>query len=194
MTKKVLIIDFDDSFTFNISELCHRWGIQNKVLSFREIDFSYIEKNKPHSLIWGAGPGHPDDYQASIALIAKVALQTNVYQIGICLGHQMYLRAFGLEIVSAPVKRHGSSLEITLPAWDEFAPEFYGRSLEVQFYSSLAVKAPELASSNDFLLSKDRSILSSRGAKHLTFQFHLESVGTSCPESFLYGWRKQLIQ
>lgn len=190
---KVLIIDFDDSFTFNLAELCESWGIEHQVLPYDEISESRVKQIKPHTIIWGPGPGHPDEYQKASNIIKQIQ-NSNIYQIGICLGHQLLMKSLGFEIVASKDKKHGTNGNFLVPEWIEFDPEYFNKNLEVQYYSSLAVLYDERLEKTEYMLTlEDGLITSGKGANLLSFQFHPESVGTSCPEAFFYGWRKTLI-
>jgi len=190
---KVLIVDFEDSFTFNIQGLLNEWGIASDVLHYQKISIEIIEKLY-HTVIWGPGPGHPDEYQSAKKIMENLFTKAQVYQIGICLGHQLLLNTKGLEIVEAPIKRHGRRANFQIPTWEEFDKNFYGKEISVQYYSSLAVnKASSPLKGLDYTI--DNGVIdSSKGANHLSFQFHPESVGTNCPEVLFYKWRKSLIQ
>lgn len=191
---KVIIIDFDDSFTYNLAGLFKSWGIDSEVISYDFLELNYLLDNNVHTVVWGPGPGHPDEYKKASNIISKLITSSDIYQIGICLGHQLLMKYFGYKIVPAAKIRHGVSELFKLPKWSEFDPESFGREIAVQYYSSLGAKfcsdGPKLIE----VISDDSGLIhSARGANMLSFQFHPESVGTSCPEAFFHGWRKTLI-
>ncbi len=190
---KVLIVDFEDSFTFNIQGMINDWGITSEVLHYKKLSLEEIKKNY-HTIIWGPGPGHPNEYASAIKLIEEVFKQNNIYQIGICLGHQLIFKSLGFEIVEAPQKRHGRRTGYQVPSWEEFDQKYGGTELWVQYYSSLAVKESVSLKEGLEYTIKDGVIDSGKGPNHLSFQFHPESVGTNCPEVLFYKWRKSLIQ
>lgn len=182
---KVLIVDFDDSFTHNIAELCQNLGLEFEVLHYGQINRELILKNNYKKIIWGPGPGHPSQYSEASKLL-KDLFNEEIFHIGICLGHQLLFWSLGYEIINAPDKKHGRSSKFIIPRWPYFKKEDWDLEVEVQYYSSLAVKEakviPELA-----LACEDGVILSGMGENFLSYQFHPESVGTSCPEAFIRG-------
>lgn len=189
--EKILIVDFDDSFTFNIAELCHRWSLEFEVLNYKELDASVIHKNNYKNIIWGPGPGRPSSYPEVGKLINSL-FKEDLFHFGICLGHQLIFEALGYEIVDAPVKRHGRSGMFSIPRWPSFSKADWGREMEVQYYSSLAVKDSPVCDEIEKVVDGG-VILSGNGVNFLSYQFHPESVGTSCPEVFFRRLREKLI-
>jgi anthranilate/para-aminobenzoate synthase component II len=100
------------------------------------------------------------------------------------LGHQIYWRLLGEGVVRSKEPLHGQKVSLILnETWQDFfqLPE----ELKVQRYNSLGVPAqaalrhPEL---KNVLI--DDEIMISRTKSVLTYQFHPESLGTMCRQSF----------
>ena len=70
--RKVIIIDFFDSFTYNIASQLNQFGLKAKVISYDRLNTidRYLNA-KGNAIIYGPGPGHPDDYP-----IAKKLFET----------------------------------------------------------------------------------------------------------------------
>jgi anthranilate/para-aminobenzoate synthase component II len=186
---KILIVDFDDSFTYNIAEICQRSSHKFVVLNYRQVTFELIKDEKYKSIIWGPGPGHPSKYPEVIKLI-KSLLYDGIFHYGICLGHQLIFSALGYKIINAPVKRHGISGKFLVPKWPTFSENDWGRELDVQYYSSLAVK-DSMLNPNVKRVVEEGVILSGTGDYFLSYQFHPESVGTSFPQAFFRVLREK---
>ena len=176
---KGTLIDFDDSFTFNVLQELVESGMDVKVIHW--LDFEEL----PDSdwLILGPGPGHPDDYQRIFPLIEEW-LQKKKNLFGVCLGHQIYWRLLGEDVVRSKEPLHGQKILLHLDEdWSKFLK--VPNSLHVQRYNSLSVPAqgtmrnPQL---KNFV--QDGEILMTRGEGILTYQFHPESMGTSYRQSF----------
>ncbi|MFT6069361.1 MAG: anthranilate/para-aminobenzoate synthase component II [Bacteriovoracaceae bacterium] len=189
--KRILIVDFDDSFIYNVAELCQRWELDFEVHHFSKVTREFIENNNFKNIIWGPGPGHPDQY-SEISSLLKELLSEEFFHLGICLGHQLIFKALGFEIENAEVKRHGRSGGFIIPKWPVYEQEDWGKEVEVQYYNSLAVKAPKSETDLDLAI-KDGAIMSGFGKSFLSYQFHPESVGTSCPDLLFRGFREKLI-
>ena len=162
MYAKIYIIDFDDSFTYNIANVLYKIEPKLKVISHRDFfeltHLQWIERNDGNmGIILGPGPGHPNDYKQLFEQIIKLKLKCNVYFLGICLGHQILALIDGFEIKSSLNKVHGVSELIT----------FNNLACPVMRYNSLAVFDD---SGNEVNWRKSDRFIS--------YQFHPESVGT----------------
>lgn len=184
--KNVLFLDFEDSFSFNvIQELAElNLNITTKLWS----DFTGTESFD--LLVLGPGPGHPDDYQQIFPEISK-CLERKIKVFGLCLGHQILWRLQGLEVSRCSQPVHGQKVELTLDRdWQKFLglPEL----IKVQRYNSLAVKSMSCPEGYRCLI-KDGEVIMSRNSHQLSYQFHPESVGTSCRRSFFRPLLQDLL-
>lgn len=100
-----LLIDNYDSFTFNIFQALGELGADVRVYRNDEIDVASADALGPASLIISPGPGAPKDAGVSMSLIEHFADKVPI--LGICLGHQCIVEAFGGVIERAPRVMHG---------------------------------------------------------------------------------------
>ncbi len=100
-----LLIDNYDSFTYNIVQGLGQLGAGVEVRRNDGIDVAEAEALHPSSLIVSPGPGTPDDAGISIALICHFAGRVPI--LGVCLGHQCIVQAFGGVIERAERVMHG---------------------------------------------------------------------------------------
>ena len=95
-----LFIDHRDSFTFNIYHQMNRLGYEIEIKDY--LDIPHIDNFSYQGVMFGPGPGNPDQYPQSMELLKK--LQTH-YQsipvIGVCLGFQMMGMAYGAQLLMA---------------------------------------------------------------------------------------------
>ncbi len=175
---QVWLVDFDDSFTYNIAAEFMRLGLECRVIPWRE--WTVPSTRFPRLLVLGPGPGHPDEYGIEDRLMAW--WKTNVPIGGICLGHQFLARFLGLPVARSSRPAHGESfLRPVPPKWQKKMT--WPEQVEVQRYNSLGVLARALPS--DWVgweVEGEWMVLSHKRA--LSYQFHPESVGTTCPDSF----------
>ena len=109
----VLFIDNFDSFTYNLVDEFKRLGCNVRVyrndVSDKELA-KIVAEFEPKLIVLSPGPSYPKDAGICIRLIK------NYYQrypiLGICLGHQCLIEAFGGEVTKAPVPVHGKKSEI----------------------------------------------------------------------------------
>jgi anthranilate synthase/aminodeoxychorismate synthase-like glutamine amidotransferase len=104
---RVLMIDNYDSFTYNLVHLFEELGAD--VLTFRNdaITPAEAEALAPDRLVVSPGPGRPADAGVSVEVIRR--LGPTVPTLGVCLGHQAIVEAFGGEIGAARALLHGKS-------------------------------------------------------------------------------------
>jgi len=100
-----LLIDNYDSFTYNIVQGLGELGARVEVHRNDRIDAARAEALQPASLIISPGPGTPDDAGVSIELIRHFAGRVPI--LGVCLGHQCIVQAFGGRIERAVRVMHG---------------------------------------------------------------------------------------
>ncbi len=160
MLDKILIIDFEDSFTHNIANVLYPFVNSVRVIPhndfFANAFESLIKSNSRHGLILGPGPGHPDDYKEYFNFITKLMEKSNIYILGICLGHQIIGRIKGFDVRKSNVQIHGQQEKI----------KFENNEYLVQRYNSLSV----------YEGLEERVILTFNNG--ISYQFHPESIGT----------------
>ena len=92
----ILLIDNYDSFTYNLAHLFGELGAEVKVLRNDELDVDEAERLAPSHLVVSPGPGRPADAGVSIELVRRLGATTPT--LGVCLGHQAIVEAFGGEV------------------------------------------------------------------------------------------------
>lgn len=176
---KALFVDFEDSFSYNVVQELFDVGVDADVVNWG--DFSGVSQEYD-VLIFGPGPGHPDDYQ-NLFPILKSYLAENRPFFGICLGHQIFWRTQGEDVFRSKNPVHGQKVELDLTQeWKEWLG-IQGRVF-VQRYNSLAVFNGRL---NPLFKNfvQDDELMITRGEKVITYQFHPESVGTTFRKEFM---------
>ncbi len=172
---KLLMIDNYDSFTYNLVHLFEELGAEVIVRRNDAITPDEAVELAPDRLVISPGPGRPADAGVSVELIRR--LGPTVPTLGVCLGHQAIVEAFGGEIGAARALLHGKSSLIEHDGKGIFA----GLPDEIEagrYHSLAAVRVPgELEIT---ARSGDGEVM---GVRHRVFpvegvQFHPESVLT----------------
>jgi anthranilate synthase/aminodeoxychorismate synthase-like glutamine amidotransferase len=136
----ILLIDNYDSFTYNLAHLFGELGAEVTVVRNDALDEDEAERLSPSHLVVSPGPGLPHDAGATPAIIRRLA--SRVPTLGVCLGHQAVVQAFGGEIGQARTLVHGKATTVVHDGRGIFAglePE-----LEAGRYHSLAAtRIPE---------------------------------------------------
>ena len=187
---RVLLIDNYDSFTYNLVHLLEELGAKVVVRRNDAVALDEAASLEPDRLVVSPGPGRPADAGVSVALIRE--LGPRVGTLGVCLGHQAVVEAFGGEVGAARALLHGKASLLRHDGRGVFAglPE----EIEVGRYHSLAAtRVPgelEVSARTD-----DGEVMAVRHRSHPIegVQFHPESVltphGRTLLANFLGGSR-----
>jgi anthranilate synthase/aminodeoxychorismate synthase-like glutamine amidotransferase len=180
------MIDNYDSFTFNLVHLLEELGAEVAVYRNDAITVEEAVALEPDRLVVSPGPGRPEDAGVSVELIR--ALGPQVPTLGVCLGHQAIVEAFGGSVGQAKALLHGKASRVSHDGEGIFAglPE----EIEAGRYHSLAaVEVPE-----DLVVTARTDDGEVMAVRHRAYriegvQFHPESVltptGPTMGENFL---------
>jgi anthranilate synthase component 2 len=108
--KKILVIDNYDSFVYNIAQLLGEMDADPLVVRNDKITLAQIKKMKPDGIVISPGPGHPADrkyFGVCTDVIREMGPKTPI--LGVCLGHQGIVHAFGGKVINAKKVRHGKT-------------------------------------------------------------------------------------
>jgi anthranilate synthase/aminodeoxychorismate synthase-like glutamine amidotransferase len=106
----ILLIDNYDSFTYNLAHLFGELGAEVVVRRNDAVDADEAERLAPSHLVVSPGPGRPAQAGASVEIVRRLAPQ--VRTLGVCLGHQAIVEAFGGEVGAARRLVHGKASAI----------------------------------------------------------------------------------
>ena len=169
------MIDNYDSFTYNLVHLFEKLGAEVVTVRNDAITADEAAALAPDRLVVSPGPGRPADAGVSVDVIRRLGPTTPT--LGVCLGHQAIVEAFGGEIGQAQALLHGKASRITHDGNGIYAglpPE-----LEVGRYHSLAATTvPDVLEVTS--RTPDGEVM---GVRHTALpiegvQFHPESVLT----------------
>jgi anthranilate synthase component II len=107
---KILIIDNYDSFVYNLAQLLGELGTEPAVLRNDKITLEDVVKMDPDAIVISPGPGHPADrkyFGVCTDIIGELGCRMPI--LGVCLGHQGIVHAFGGKVINAKKIRHGKT-------------------------------------------------------------------------------------
>ncbi len=110
---RVLIIDNYDSFVYNIAQYAGEIADEVVVKRNDGVDIASARQLSPDRIIVSPGPGTPSNtryFGSCTAILQKVSRE--IPTLGVCLGHQGIVHAFGGRIVQANQLRHGKTSPI----------------------------------------------------------------------------------
>ena len=187
---KILMIDNFDSFTYNLVQGFRTQGAEVIVFRNNAITIEEAQALRPTHLVISPGPGRPIDTGVSMPLIQKFAPKIPI--LGVCLGHQCIVEAFGGKIVYAQQLMHGKTSIIQHDQATIFTnldnPMVAGR------YHSLAADITRLPKNLDIsATTEDNEIMAVR---HKIYpiegvQFHPESILTPLGEKLMHNFLQQ---
>lgn len=177
----LLLIDFEDSFTYNIaSDFKKLNSFKVNIVKWNELNFADIKLT--NIICLGPGPGKPKDYNKIYPLVKKALDNPLIYMYGICLGHQIIGELKGFELIKCQKPLHGVAKKYNLNAkWRQLL-NIETNHIKVQHYNSLCLKNKYHPSIKT--LSYHDEILLMKGERFISYQFHPESIGTDDSELF----------
>ena len=101
----LLMIDNYDSFTYNLVQYFGELGQVVEVHRNDEISIKEIEQLKPEFLVISPGPCTPNE--AGISIEAIQHFSGKIPMLGVCLGFQAMVQAYGGNVVGAKKIMHG---------------------------------------------------------------------------------------
>jgi len=107
---KFLIIDNYDSFVYNIAQYLGELGVESDVIRNDKITLDEIKEKNYDAIIISPGPGTPEDkkyFGVCSDVITNMGPTTPI--LGVCLGHQGIIHAFGGKVTNAGCVRHGKT-------------------------------------------------------------------------------------
>jgi anthranilate synthase/aminodeoxychorismate synthase-like glutamine amidotransferase len=169
------VVDNYDSFTYNLVHLLEELGAEVVVRRSDEIDVASARELDPDRLVVSPGPGRPSGAGNSVELIRTLGPRTPT--LGVCLGQQAIVEAFGGEIGQARALIHGKSTLVTHDGRGVFtglAPTIAAG----RYHSLAATRVPDALEVT--ATAADGEVM---GVRHRTLpvegvQFHPESVLT----------------
>ena len=173
--RSVLLVDNYDSFTYNLAHLLEELGAEVTVLRNDAVDANAAAELAPTHLVISPGPGRPEGAGATLEIVERLAPTTPT--LGVCLGHQAIVEAFGGEVGQAQRLVHGKASLVRHGGEGLFTG--LPNPLEAGRYHSLAAtRVPE--SLEVTARTDDGEVMGVRHREYTVdgIQFHPESVLT----------------
>jgi 4-amino-4-deoxychorismate synthase (2-amino-4-deoxychorismate-forming) component II len=171
----IFLLDNYDSFTYNLAHLFGELGAEVVVRRNDEVTVEEVEALAPSHVVVSPGPGRPAAAGISVELVRRFAGRAPI--LGVCLGHQAIVEAFGGEVgyakeilhgKASPVRHDGRGLFAGLPA-----------SFDAGRYHSLAAtRIPDVLEPSAYAEDGEVMAVRHRDLPVDGVQFHPESVLT----------------
>ncbi len=192
---KFLIIDNYDSFVYNIAQYLGELGIESDVIRNDKITLDEIKQKNYDAIVISPGPGTPEEkkyFGVCLDVITNMGPTTPI--LGVCLGHQGIIHAFGGKVTNAGCVRHGK----TSPVNHTNSELFKGVSnpfRATRYHSLVGDKTiiPDILEVTA-TAADDGEIMAIRHKEYLIegVQFHPESIMTEEGKKILANFIKQV--
>ncbi|MFL6188802.1 MAG: anthranilate synthase component II [Actinomycetes bacterium] len=105
--RRILVIDNDDSFVFNLVQYLGELGADTVVWRNDAGTVDGVRALRPDGVVISPGPGHPRDARLSVEVVRDLGHALPV--LGVCLGHQVIGHVYGGRVGPAPELVHGKT-------------------------------------------------------------------------------------
>lgn len=188
MPASVLLIDNFDSFTFNLVEVLRCIGVRElKVIRNHEIyqsEFNHFDK-----ILISPGPGLPEEAGELLFFMQHEGKECDI--LGICLGLQAIVKAFGGNLVNLNEVRHGRQTEVMITSANEKLYSGIQTPFKAGLYHSWAASVVGFPDELEITSIDFENVIMAirhRSLKLRAVQFHPESYMTPEGRKILENW------
>ena len=192
---KFLIIDNYDSFVYNIAQYLGELGVDCDVIRNDKITLQQIKDANYDAIIISPGPGTPEDkkyFGICSDVIKDLGSTTPI--LGVCLGHQGIIDAFGGKVTNADCVRHGKTSPVNHTN-SELFKDVKNPFRATRYHSLVGDKTviPDILEVTA-TASDDGEVMAIRHKEYLIegVQFHPESIMTEDGKKILANFIEQV--
>ncbi len=182
----ILVLDNYDSFTYNLVQYLGELGGDPVVHRNDALGVEDVGSLAPDAVVISPGPCTPAEAGISVGLVRRWG--DTIPILGVCLGHQAIVEAYGGRVVRAGRLMHGKTSKIVHDGSDLF--EGMASPMEVMRYHSLIAERRTLPSSLHVLAVAQDAPDEIHAVRHRSnpvwgVQFHPESIMTPLGKDLL---------
>ena len=199
MTLRLLVVDNFDSFTYNLVEYFSERLVDGErvevVVRKNTATLDELRELEPDAIVISPGPGHPrNDRDVGVTNEILTTMSKSIPTLGVCLGLEAAVYAYGGEVGHAPEPIHGKAFPVDHDGDGVFAGLTQGFQ-GGRYHSLIATAVPacfEVSATTDH--AGDELVM---GIRHREYpieavQFHPESVltgvGHDIVRNFIQEW------
>ena len=185
MTLRLLVVDNFDSFTYNLVEYVSEQRVDGErvevLVRKNTTSLDDLRGLSPDAIVISPGPGHPaNDRDVGVTNDVLTSLSQSVPTLGVCLGLEAAVYAYGGSVGHAPEPIHGKAFPVDHDGRGVFAGLDQGFQAG-RYHSLIATAVPEefaVTATTDH--DDDELVMGIRHREHPieAVQFHPESVLT----------------
>lgn len=186
------MIDNYDSFVYNLVHYLRELHSQVVVRRNDDITLAEIEAMKPEGIVLSPGPKAPKDAPLCVDIVKH--FKGKVPILGICLGYQVIIEAFGGKVIEGKEPVHGKVHAIEHDDQGVFAG--IKNPVNVTRYHSLVADSVSIPEELIVTSKTDDGVV--MGVRHMRYpiegvQFHPEAVLTECGHQMLQNFLKRCL-
>ena len=106
----ILVIDNYDSFTYNLVQYIGSINQDVKVVRNDQFELGQVNTWSPTHIVISPGPGRPEEAGRSVEVVQEFGSSISI--LGVCLGHQSIVTAYGGTVIHASEIVHGKASNI----------------------------------------------------------------------------------
>jgi anthranilate synthase component 2 len=197
---KLVVVDNFDSFTYNLVEYFSEQRVGGEPIDIvvlkNTASLDEIRAEDPDAIVLSPGPGHPENERdVGVTNDVLTELSPEVPTLGVCLGLEAAVYAYGGEVGHAPEPIHGKAFPVDHDGRGVFAGLEQGFSAG-RYHSLVATRVPdcfEVSATTDH----DGTELV-MGIRHREYpiecvQFHPESVLTAVGHDVVENFLRECV-
>ena len=189
--KKILVVDNQDSFVYNLVEMLRMQDVQFEVKRCEDLRFP-LHAEEIAGVLLSPGGGLPQDYPQMMQLIDRY--HTRIPLLGVCLGHQAIGQYFNATLQQLPRPLHGHASELRIAHSHDALVLNISHNSTIARYHSWVINAGSLpATLQAIAFDEDDNIMILRHIDYPVWgvQFHPESIITGeCGMTIIRNWLK----
>ena len=192
---KVIVIDNYDSFVYNIAQYLGELNVDCDVIRNDKITLEQIKQNDYDAIVISPGPGTPKN-EKYFGICTKVIQEIGPIKpiLGVCLGHQGIIHAFGGKVTNAGCVRHGKTSPIK-HADDRLFKDVKNPFRATRYHSLVGDRTiiPDSLTVTA-IADDDKEVMAVRHKDYLIegVQFHPESIMTEDGKKILENFVKEV--
>lgn len=185
---KLLIIDNFDSFTYNLVQIIEQVAFADcSVVTIDKIileDVDLFDK-----ILLTPGPGLPTEYPILEKVIKHYSASKSI--LGVCLGHQAIVQAFGGKLYKQNSVSHGITKRLNITNTTDYLFKGLPEGIKVGLYHSWAVSNTNFPNDLKITAVSEDGVIMALTHKQYNIkgvQFHPESIMTQLGREILRNW------
>ena len=185
---KVLLIDNDDSFVYNLAQLVEETGIcELEVISYDKVSETIIDKFD--KFIISPGPGTPADFPNLEKFVKRFYQRKDI--LGVCLGFEAIAMAFGGSIKQSGKVFHGFTKKTRITEPGNYLFKDVPVEFDAGLYHSWILEEEKFPAALKITArANDNLIMAFTHRKYNTtgLLYHPESIMTKEGKTMIWNW------